>query len=346
MKQQHQSKHERFKNKVAAVLAFALLSGTGMLYGMPGMNIVEAAAIPVSIPVVNQSANQAVSKTIAREITMQGISIGMTEAQLVKKLGQPVRKDASEYGFKWYIYNKDYKKYLQVGVSNGKVVALYSNSTGWTSKKGIKVGTSRTQVEKLYGKPIKEIKKGNTIYRYNKVPNSAIYAVDNTYTTVFYDKHRKNIVTAVQVIDKQTELAFKSFHGKPSKELQQSFERQLLDLANASRAQMGKKPFKADTEIASTARKHSQDMSKRSFFDHDNPDGKSPFDRMDDDNISYSSAAENIAAGQTSAIIAHEGWLNSSGHRKNILGDFARLGVGVAFGGEMEVYYTQNFYTP
>ncbi|WP_186785929.1 CAP domain-containing protein [Paenibacillus agilis] len=346
MEQPRQMKQMRFKNKVAAILAFTLLSGTALLYSNSTINSIEAAAVPASNLAVNYNANKAVSKTAAREITMQGISIGMTEAQLVKKLGQPARKDMSEYGFKWYIYNKDYKKYLQVGVSNGKVVALYSNSTGWTSKKGIKVGTSRTQVEKLYGKPIKEIKKGNTIYRYNHVPNSAIYAVDNTYTTVFYDKHRKNIVTAVQVIDKQTELAFKSFHGKPSKELQQSFERQLLDLANAFRVQMGKKPFKADANIANTARKHSQDMSKRDFFDHKNPDGKSPFDRMDDDNIEYTAAAENIAAGQTSAIIAHEGWINSLGHRENIVGDFARLGVGVAFGGDMEVYYTQNFYTP
>ncbi|MCR8843352.1 CAP domain-containing protein [Paenibacillus sp. SC116] len=346
MEQPRQSKPKPFKNKVAAVLAFTLLSGTVMLCGTPAINTVEAVAMPVSNLAVKQSMNKSVGKTIAREMTLQGISIGMTEAQLVKKLGQPARKDTSEYGFKWYIYNKDYKKYLQVGVSNGKVVGLYSNSTGWTSKKGIKVGTSRTQVEKLYGKPIKEIKKGNTIYRYNQVPNSAIYAVDNTYTTVFYDKHRKNIVTAVQVIDKQTELAFKSFHGKPSKELQQSFERQLVDLANAFRAQMGKKPFKSDASIANTARKHSQDMIKRDFFDHKNPDGKSPFDRMDDDNINYTAAAENIAAGQTSAIIAHEGWINSKGHRENILGDFARLGVGVAFGGDMEVFYTQNFYTP
>lgn len=62
--------------------------------------------------------------------------------------------------------------------------------------------------------------------------------------------------------------------------------------------------------------------------------------------VSYSTAGENIAAGQQSAIFAHEGWMNSAGHRRNILADFERLGVGVGFGGDMHTYYTENFYSP
>ncbi|MFM1655740.1 CAP domain-containing protein [Brevibacillus sp. B_LB10_24] len=77
-----------------------------------------------------------------------------------------------------------------------------------------------------------------------------------------------------------------------------------------------------------------------------NPDRKSPFDRMKKDGIIYKQASENIAAGQTSAIFAHESWMNSAGHRKNILGDYSRLGVGMSFGGTYSTYYTQNFYQP
>ncbi|MNI29817.1 Cysteine-rich secretory protein family protein [compost metagenome] len=87
-------------------------------------------------------------------------------------------------------------------------------------------------------------------------------------------------------------------------------------------------------------------MSDQDYFSHTNLTGQSPFDRMDQDGIKYKSAAENIATGQTSAIFAHQGWMNSEGHRKNLLGNFTHLSVGVAFGGSMHINYTQNFMTP
>ena len=85
-------------------------------------------------------------------------------------------------------------------------------------------------------------------------------------------------------------------------------------------------------------------MMKENYFDHTNKNNESPFDRMKKENITYSGAGENIAAGQTSAIFAHEAWMNSQGHRKNILGDYKYIGVGVSFGGYYSIYYTQNFY--
>lgn len=125
-----------------------------------------------------------------------------------------------------------------------------------------------------------------------------------------------------------------------------SFERQVFDLANAVRVRFGKKAFIWSEQIAITARKHSKDMADHDYFAHTNLSGLSPFDRMEDDGIDYRSAAENIAAGQSSAIFAHEGWMNSKGHRVNILSVIEKLGVGVYLGGSYETYYTQNFYTP
>jgi uncharacterized protein YkwD len=281
------------------------------------------------------------------EFVIRGIALGDSENDLLKKLGQPARKDTSEYGFLWYVYNQDYASYIQVGVLNGKVVALYSNALGWKSKKNIKVGSTTADVEKQYGSSLTKILKGRVNYsimRGNR--ETDVFLLDNAYTTIFYDLHANSTVTAVLQIAEEVELSLQGYYSNPSKALSQSFERQTFDLVNALRVRMGLKTFQWADDASSSSRKHSEDMGNNSFFAHTNLQGKSPFDRMEAVGISFSSAGENIAAGQQSAIFAHEGWMNSEGHRKNVLANFKRLGVGVAFGDKMHIYYTQNFYTP
>lgn len=126
----------------------------------------------------------------------------------------------------------------------------------------------------------------------------------------------------------------------------ENLEREIFELANSARIERGLKPFKWDERLADVARQHSRDMRDRGFFSHENPDGETPFDRLEKAGISCRAAAENIAAGYRDAASAHEGWMNSPGHRENILGEYDYLGVGVSLGGEHEVYFTQNFYTP
>lgn len=85
------------------------------------------------------------------ELKLQGISIGMSEPELIGILGEPARKDLSEYNFEWYIYNQNYQRYIQVGVQHGKVVALYTNAQDWTGAGGIGFGSTRQEVEAAYG---------------------------------------------------------------------------------------------------------------------------------------------------------------------------------------------------
>lgn len=301
----------------------------------------ESSIIPEDKPPISDAMRNDV------ELAIRGIAVGDAESDVLLKLGQPDRKDLSEYGFQWYIYNKDYTNYVQVGVQQGKVVGLYSNSSAWKSKHEIKVGSTLAETERQYGSSLTDIQKGNTIY---SIPRKAgeldVFLLDNAYTTLFYDTHVNNTVTAVQQIAKSVELALKGYSGKPSKELSQSFERQDLDLVNAVRVRMGLKAFQWAEDAANSARKHSEDMKANDYFEHDNLQGDSPFDRMEAEGIKFGSASENIAAGQQSAIFAHEGWMNSTGHRTNILANYQKLGVGVAFGGTMGMYYTENFYTP
>lgn len=124
-----------------------------------------------------------------------------------------------------------------------------------------------------------------------------------------------------------------------------AWEQEVFDLVNQIREENGLEPFVYNETLAETARAHSQDMIDRNFFDHTNPDGKSPFDRMRDNGLSYSMAAENIAMGYPSPEAVVEGWMNSDGHRANILGGCEELGVGLALGGSYGYYWTQCFAT-
>lgn len=124
-----------------------------------------------------------------------------------------------------------------------------------------------------------------------------------------------------------------------------AYEQEVFDLVNQIRAENGLEPFVYNETLAGTARAHSQDMIDRNFFSHTNPDGEDPFDRMRDNGLSFSMAAENIAAGQRTPEEVVNSWMNSEGHRANILGGCEELGVGLALGGSYGYYWTQCFAT-
>ncbi|MFJ2650599.1 CAP domain-containing protein [Streptomyces sp. NPDC087420] len=116
----------------------------------------------------------------------------------------------------------------------------------------------------------------------------------------------------------------------------------VLSLVNEERAKAGCSPVKADASLAGLAQDFSEDMAARGFFDHTDPDGKSPWDRADQAGV-QKLGGENIARGQADAQAVMDSWMNSEGHRANILNcDYTRLGVGVhtATGGP---WWTQDF---
>lgn len=123
------------------------------------------------------------------------------------------------------------------------------------------------------------------------------------------------------------------------------YEMKVLELVNAERAKYGLAALTWDNKLADVARAHSRDMAERNFFSHNNPDGKTPFDRIKAAGINYSSAGENIAAGQKTPEEVVEAWMNSEGHRANILNaSFKKLGVGYVTSNQgYKTYWTQNF---
>ncbi|NEK86150.1 CAP domain-containing protein [Blastococcus saxobsidens] len=108
-------------------------------------------------------------------------------------------------------------------------------------------------------------------------------------------------------------------------------EGEVLALTNAARAEAGCGPLVADAGLAAVARAHSADMRDRGFFAHDNPSGQNPFQRAGLAGVA--ALAENIARGQQDAADVMDSWMNSPGHRANILDcRLTRLGLGVATG--------------
>ncbi|MDQ0751559.1 uncharacterized protein YkwD [Streptomyces africanus] len=117
---------------------------------------------------------------------------------------------------------------------------------------------------------------------------------------------------------------------------------QVLKLVNEERAKVGCSAVAANSALTELAQNYSEDMAARGFFDHTDPDGRTPWDRAGKAGIS-NLGGENIARGQADAAAVMDAWMNSPGHRANILNcDFKTLGVGVEFGSGGP-WWTQDF---
>jgi uncharacterized protein YkwD len=126
-------------------------------------------------------------------------------------------------------------------------------------------------------------------------------------------------------------------------EVRADLEKKMLELVNNERTKRGLSPLQADPQLTEVARAHSRDMFARGYFAHITPEGESPFDRMNDAHINYSTAGENLALAH-SLSIAHNGLMNSPGHRANILNPaFGRVGIGILDGGFYGLMVSQEF---
>lgn len=120
-----------------------------------------------------------------------------------------------------------------------------------------------------------------------------------------------------------------------------AYEREVISLVNEHRRANGLSELSYDWELSRVARIKSQDMKDSGYFAHNSPTYGSPFSMMKNFGIKYRSAAENIARGYDTPKTVVDGWMNSSGHRANILNpSFTHIGVGYVSDGN---YWTQMF---
>jgi uncharacterized YkwD family protein/spore coat assembly protein SafA len=124
-------------------------------------------------------------------------------------------------------------------------------------------------------------------------------------------------------------------------------ENEVIRLVNVERAKKGLQPLSANWELSRVARLKSQDMANKGYFSHQSPTYGSPFNMMENFGIRFSSAGENIAYGQMTPAQVMSAWMNSPGHRANILSpSYTQIGVGLAKNKNGVPYWTQEFIKP
>ena len=126
-----------------------------------------------------------------------------------------------------------------------------------------------------------------------------------------------------------------------------SYEQQVVNLVNKERAAAGLSALKVNTKLANVAETKAADLRDENYFSHTSPKYGSPFDMMKQFGISYTAAGENIAKGQRTPEEVMNGWMNSQGHRENILNaNFTEIGVGYVTDSNGTGYWVQEFIRP
>lgn len=303
--------------------------------------------------IVDHNADDEKSQTKALELSQPenqtfsigNVEIGDSKEEIEQTYGKPNRQTTNEYGLEWASYHENYQNFLMVTYDQEDTVqGLYTNQDLIASQNDISLGTTKAEVHEKLGEAESAIVHSGFNMQTNSDGEYDVYQIDGNYVTIFYDVHEDDKVTAMQIVEKTLETSKNSPYATASDDLKEGFEYQLFDITNAERSRRGLNVLDWNEEVRETARKHSTDMANNHYFDHTNQQGQSPFDRMQADGISFISAGENLAQGQTSSIFAHQGLMNSEGHRKNIVNDgFTELGVGVDFDEDNQPIYTENF---
>ena len=126
-------------------------------------------------------------------------------------------------------------------------------------------------------------------------------------------------------------------------------EQEVIDLVNVERSNAGLSPLVYQERLAIAAHCHASDMAANSYFAHNSQDGSTPGARMERAGYVWGTWGENIAAGQHTAQQVMTAWMNSSGHRANILkADFTEIGIGHAYDNQSGFghYWVQDFGKP
>lgn len=126
-----------------------------------------------------------------------------------------------------------------------------------------------------------------------------------------------------------------------------NWQTELLNLVNNARRSAGLRTLTLESRLNTAAQLHSEDQARRQQMTHTGSDGSSVSTRVSRAGYRWSAVAENVAAGYTSASSVHTGWMNSPGHRANIMnGRYVHMGVGLARANNGVLYWTQVFAAP
>ena len=248
------------------------------------------------------------------QVAGKSYQIGMTRAQLIALAGQPSEQLSCLEGYTWYVYGtKTYEDFVMAGVYQDKIVALCTSGPGFYYQ-----GYSMLD------------------------RNPDLPASSSCYFAALTDKNDGGRFHCIWV---QAKSYNPTLRGDVTTLLANE-ARVDFHLVNAFRAYHGQRILSWNDKLATSARLHSADMAANHYFDHTGRNGSQPWDRVEAQGVSFYSCGENIAAGQENGIDVHNAWVNSAGHRANILDSgFTQMGTGIAYlnSSDYGVYYTENF---
>lgn len=285
-----------------------------------------------------------------------GISVfvGKSADLLIEQIGDPDRVEPSDYGYDWWIYDKDQQ--LMVGVTEGKVNQIFTADLS-SDVQPFEIGQD---VKDIYRFTIVEsevgVQIGESEYTFTlnseDVKNRLLIEYENVYAQLYIDAVDGKL-ESIRFIDPTTLVLHQPYDmaymgeivsaDRPSSTMQmevdRAMERQIIELTNLYRKNHGLNEVLSDYDLTEVARKHSEDMALENYFSHESPVTGNLSDRLKEAEIDPRKARENIAFNYVDAIEAVHGWLNSPDHRNVLLEkDFTHLGTG-AYG----KYYTQVF---
>jgi uncharacterized protein YkwD len=260
--------------------------------------------------------------------------IGASSEEVRAVYGTPQALEANEYGAVWNIYHSNYQQFILIGIREGMVTTVYSNSPSLRIF-GIAPGTSREQVRATLrtelGDPLTMIRKANGFYPITNREQKDVFTDGRAYYTFFYDILGGTGLTAVQIVDVTSEQSIRLLPA-PSGELSSAMERLSFHLANAARVRAGITMLPWNDTLATISRDHSRDMLEHDYFDHVDTCGLDSSERVQAAGITATLCSENIARNHPNAISAHESLMNTEGHRSNLLSPATHMGVGVCMG--------------
>jgi uncharacterized protein YkwD len=282
-------------------------------------------------------------------------TIGISKEEVIKQFGQPSSTYPSAYDYEWWVYKgNDY--YIQIGLSGDKVVTCYA--LGNHSRMAPFVsGQTYGELSQTYS--FKD--KIQFSHRGNKygvelteadVQERPVIQKDGVWIQLYIDRPTQRL-SSVRYMDVDTFIKMRpygfTYTGKlptpkvlsdvEQKKVDDGDAKQILDVTNMIRKRHQLGVLKWNEKASQVAFSHSQDMKDNQYFAHESPTKGELKDRLQRGKVTYKAAGENIAYNYTDGIAAVEAWMNSEGHRKNMVhSSFTSLGVGVD-----KKYYTQNF---
>ncbi len=283
--------------------------------------------------------------------------IGKEAKQLTEKLGEPLRKDLTDYGYESWVYTDGRKHYIQFGINDDSIKTVYATGRD-LSLEPIHIGQAYDSVKEQLSFP-GEVTYSKDLSSYSfqlrdeeRQTRPLVKVTDDIFMQLYFDRYTDELA-GIRVLTANLLLLHRPYEMKyrgalPEKPVYDDDEQQQIDtgmekrifhMTNVFRNHYGKQVLKWDDAVREVAYLHSKDMAEKNYFSHYGKNGDGLKERLATKEVFYKSAGENIAAKYPDAQAAMHGWMNSEGHRDALLkDDYTHLGVGV-----YKSYYTQNF---